>query len=133
MKAGFLSMDALAIQAALLPEHEFRVYHLGQSVTGAARVVVAGGCVGRLPAGRSAAGRDRGRVGVGRDVVELGGVGRGDVRRCPVRRVGERSSATDDELEQVLAAGVGPVAGDGGGRRAPATSEPGRPVGADRW
>ena len=35
LKAGFLSTDALATQAALLPEAEFRVYHLGQWVSGA--------------------------------------------------------------------------------------------------
>lgn len=34
LKAGFLNVDALATQAALLPEHEFRVYHLGQWVSG---------------------------------------------------------------------------------------------------
>ena len=34
LKAGFLGADALAMQAALLPEHEFRVYHLGQWVNG---------------------------------------------------------------------------------------------------
>jgi phage terminase large subunit-like protein len=35
LRAGFLNVDALATQAAILPEHEFRVYHLGQWVTGA--------------------------------------------------------------------------------------------------
>jgi phage terminase large subunit-like protein len=34
LRAGFLNADALATQAAILPEHEFRVYHLGQWVTG---------------------------------------------------------------------------------------------------
>lgn len=37
IRAGFLNGDVLATQAAMLPEHEFRVYHLGQWVTGETR------------------------------------------------------------------------------------------------
>lgn len=36
LRAGILSEDALAVQAAILPEREFRVYHLAQWVDGAA-------------------------------------------------------------------------------------------------
>lgn len=32
LKAGFLREDALAVQAATMPEYEFRAYHLGQPV-----------------------------------------------------------------------------------------------------
>jgi len=32
--AGFLNIEAMATQAAVMPEHEFRVYHLGQFVSG---------------------------------------------------------------------------------------------------
>lgn len=32
LKAGFLREEALAVQAAVMPEHEFRAYHLGQPI-----------------------------------------------------------------------------------------------------
>jgi phage terminase large subunit-like protein len=35
LRAGFLREEALAVQAATMPEHEFRAYHLGQPIESA--------------------------------------------------------------------------------------------------
>jgi hypothetical protein len=36
LRAGFLREEALAVQLAAMPEHEFRAYHLGQPIAGSA-------------------------------------------------------------------------------------------------
>ena len=102
LKAGFLSIDALAIQAALLPEHEFRVYHLGQTVTGTGGSWLPAGAWEACPRVDPPPDGTEVVLGLAGTWSSLGGGGGGDVRRCPVRRVGRRDLATDDELEQVL-------------------------------